>query len=200
MFCQMVVFLQNAPPHVDSFNHHKDKKIRHSGLKRVKHSGLATLVHALIWPPLKNYTCYWNPAQNKSVLVPVCWGPPAENCHFSMLGIKHFFLSHICFLSHPLPFIFSIPTSPSPPLPLVIFLFASALRGLREGRTTRATPFWQPPLRTAWNGAVLLCISFLWVGPVWRPVLKELLVPFERRGCMSTSQCAAAVYLYYIDC
>lgn len=134
-------------------------------------------------------------------------GFPCRKSAFFMPGII-FFLSlskstHtfvLCPTHFPLSFF--MPTPPSPPFPLALFLFASALRGLREGCTTWATPFWQPPLHTVWNGTTLLCISSLWVGRVWRPVLEELLVPLERFGCMSReeAQCAAVVYLYHLNC
>lgn len=65
-------------------------------------------------------------------------GFPCRNLHF-MPGIIppplfFFFLirSHICLVSHPLPFIFFNAHANAPPSPLALFLFASALRGLRE--------------------------------------------------------------------
>lgn len=133
-------------------------------------------------------------------------GFPLQEISVFMLGIKHF----LSFFLNPLAHLFSVPpsslylskpTSLLPPFPLVLFLFASALRGLRVGCTTLATPFWQTPLLIVGNGTILLCISFLRVGRMWRPVPKELLVPFERFGYMSWEKLVSAlVYRYRVLC
>lgn len=125
--------------------------------------------------------------------------------HFSLcLELSIFFLSlsksahtFVFRPTHfPLSFLYPPPLrlpSPHPP-----FLLASAFGGLSKGCTTRATPFLTastPPLSHSaqWYDPALHKFPPL----VWRPVLKELLVPFERFGCMCREK-ASAPLLYAI--
>lgn len=92
-------------------------------------------------------------------------GVPLQKSAFFMPGIITFFFYPLSKSAHTFvlcpthfPLSFLMPTPPAPPsLPLALFLFASALRGLREGRTTRATPFWRdtPSHRAEWYSPAL---------------------------------------------
>lgn len=96
-------------------------------------------------------------------------GSPAEICisclelfpppHPPLSKSAHTFV--LCPTHFPLSFLMPTPPQRLPP-PLALFLFASALRGLRERDVPRQPlPSDRLPLRSARSGAALLCISFL---------------------------------------
>lgn len=151
----------------------KNKKIRHSGLKRMEWNEFSFLFTHM-WS--LNHTLL----RTKLFFFPTIFlkrvggggsrewrGSPAEIC-ISCLELflppplsksAHTFV--LCPTHFPLSFLMPTPPQRLPP-PLALFLFASALRGLRERDVPRQPlPPDRHPLRSARSGAALLCISFL---------------------------------------